>query len=301
MQPLRRELLQSAPGVLRGHSSRNTSTTRPCGPAWPPPSSESERSAASSASAEQAKDILRAGPGPVRAAGGGESRRTRAGERPGRVPVPARTLRRGDRDLAAAGPARRARFQRELADAYNGLGHRQRSRPTESRSSTLIRNRWRSARCSSGSIRTIPSHAGTSAGSLNNLGVPPGRDWPTRAGVAALSARGRAGPRRRSPMAPHDLTIGRFLTTGLDNCTRLEEQLGRPEEAVRLERRGSSRLEDDGAGQSGHPLDTDPPGECLSRPRGQIFAPGAMPMRPGRRFAWRGRRSSGSLATVPMT
>ena len=49
MQPLRRKSCSSRPWRSTKDSSKSTATTRMCGPAWPPPSSAWERSAASSA------------------------------------------------------------------------------------------------------------------------------------------------------------------------------------------------------------------------------------------------------------
>ena len=123
-------------------------------------------------------------------------------------------------------------------------------------------------------------------GSLNNIGFlldeigQPEQALP-------LYRRGAEQTEKAFAQAPQDLQIGRFLTIGLNNCASSRggaRPPGRSGAAGTEDHRG---LEDDGAGQSGHPLDTDRPGECQCPARCRVFAPGATPMRPGRRFAGR--------------
>ena len=121
MQPLRRELLQSAlafyEDFVKEHGDDPTVRAGLASAFLRVGKIRSEFG-----EEPEAREVLREGPGPVRAAGGGESRGPRAGARAGRVPVPARTLRGGDRDLAAPGPSRRAPIPARAGRCLQHLG-----------------------------------------------------------------------------------------------------------------------------------------------------------------------------------
>jgi tetratricopeptide (TPR) repeat protein len=126
-----------------------------------------------------------------------------------------------------------ARFQRELADAYNRLGvasvdpikvldaHQQ---------SLAIRERLVALHPDD------PVARRDLGASLNNIGI-------LLEGLGQLDQalplyrRGVEQGEKAFAQAPQDLTNGRFLANGLGNRARVEEALRRPEEAVRLERR----------------------------------------------------------------
>jgi serine/threonine protein kinase/tetratricopeptide (TPR) repeat protein len=125
------------------------------------------------------------------------------------------------------------RFQRELADAYNALGVTS-GDPIKTldayQQSLAIREQLVALHPDD------PVAHRDLGGSLNNIGVlleqlgQPDQALP-------LYRRGVEQAEKAFAQAPQDLTNGRFLATGLRNCARVEEALGRPEEAVRLKRR----------------------------------------------------------------
>ena len=158
-----------------------------------------------------------------------------------------------------------ARFQRELANAYNNLGFTL-GDPIKTldayQQSLAIREQLVALHPDD------PVARRDLGGSLNNIGALLGKfGQPDQA--LALFRRGVEQDEKAFAQAPQDLTNGRFLATGLRNCARRRGGARPPGGGSAVATEDHCRLEDDGEGQSGHPLDPVPPCGRTCRSRAQ--------------------------------
>jgi serine/threonine protein kinase/tetratricopeptide (TPR) repeat protein len=128
------------------------------------------------------------------------------------------------------------RFQRELADAFNALAISAARRGDRLKELDAYQ---KSLAIREGLVRLKPDDPQARrdlGGSLNNIAIPLAQIG-RREQALTLYRRGVEQAEKAFALAPQDLLIGRFLVIGLNNCAGSEEALGRPEEAARLRRR----------------------------------------------------------------
>ncbi len=254
MQPLRRELLQSAlafnEGFLKEHGD-DPNVRAGLASAFLRVGkirSEFGESAEAKKSFEKARalfePLVTANPAEPELAHGLAESLYRLGRYEEAIPIWKRLVQPGN-----------ARFQRELADAYNALGISEKNQ--------VDKMKVLDAYQKSLAIREMlvalnpddPLGRRDLGASLNNIGVLLDTIG-QREQALPLYRRGAEQAEKAFAQAPQDLQNGRFLATTLANCARVEEALGRPDEAIGLETEDHRGLESDGAGQSGHLLDT---------------------------------------------
>jgi serine/threonine-protein kinase len=127
------------------------------------------------------------------------------------------------------------RFQRELADAYNALGVDASNRGDKAKALDAYQKALVIREMLVGLDTGDPIARRDLGGCLNNIGVLLSNiGQPEQA--LALYRRGAQQAEEAFARAPQDLQIGRFLALGLNNCAELEESLGRRDEATRLSR-----------------------------------------------------------------
>ncbi len=297
MQPLRRELLQSAlafneeflkehgddPNVRAGLASAFLRVGKI--------RTEFRESAEAKKSFEKARalfePLVTANPSEPELAHGLAESLYRLGRNEEAIPIWKRLVQPGN-----------ARFQRELADAYNGLA---------SEKDQVNKLKVLDAYQKSLAIREMlvalnpddPLGRRDLGASLNNIGVLL-EGIGQREQALPLYRRGAEQAEKAFAQVPQDLRNGRFLASMLENCARVEEALGHPDEAIVLERRIIAvwkAMARDNPAISWIRLELLNAYPSLV----QSLRAGATPMRPGRRSAWRARRSSGSLASMPTT
>jgi len=128
------------------------------------------------------------------------------------------------------------KFQRELADAFNSLAISASHRGDLAEALEAHQKSLAIREMLVGLNPDDPIARRDLAGSLNNIGVLLGTIG-QREQSLALYRRAAEQGEKAFALAPQDLQNGQFLAIQLSNCADVEAELGRPDEATRLKRR----------------------------------------------------------------
>ena len=128
------------------------------------------------------------------------------------------------------------RFRRDLADAFDSLSYTAFKRGDLAKALEGLQKSLANRETLVGLDPDDPVARRDLGSSLNSFGILLGQIG-QRVQSLALHRRAAEQTERAFALAPQDLEMGQALATGISNCALLEEEFGRPDEATRLLRR----------------------------------------------------------------